>query len=258
LGFTVKREEPVNVTNYNIVKSKVKKIINNWRRFGLTLLGRITVVKSLVLLHISFVGSILEPPADWVCTVTEIIEKFVLGPEHISKTKLYSSAKKGGLGLICIEKYITSQQCAWFKKCMAGINDSWKYDLYKKTEGLKKSIPILSGSGPVDTIINATFKCRLAHSLIGNNFLRAPIVDNKIFTYGREKLTLNENFLRTNLGVPIQSLYNICWDDLVDDQNNLLDIGILSRKMSFNVTRETYIILRQTFTSAKKKILQGR
>jgi hypothetical protein len=39
----------------------------------------------------------------------------------------------------------------------------------------------------------------------------------------------------------------------VDDQNNLLDIGILSRKMSFNVTRETYIILRQTFTSAKKK-----
>jgi hypothetical protein len=121
LGFTVKREELVNVTNYNIVKTKVKKIINNWRRFGLTLLGRITVVKSLVLPHISFVGSILEPPADWVCTVTEIIEKFVLGPERISKTKLYASAKKGGLGLICIEKYIISQQCAWFKKCMPGL-----------------------------------------------------------------------------------------------------------------------------------------
>jgi hypothetical protein len=75
LGFTVKQNEPVNVTNYNIVKIKVKRIINNWKRFGLTLLGRITVVKSLVLPHVSFVGSILEPPADWVNSVTEIIEK---------------------------------------------------------------------------------------------------------------------------------------------------------------------------------------
>jgi hypothetical protein len=101
------------------------------------------------------VGSILEPPADWFNNVTEIVEKFVLGPERISKTKLYVSTKKEGLGLICIEKYIISQQCAWLKKCSAGINDTWKYDLYKKTEGLKKFVPVISRSGPVDTIVNA-------------------------------------------------------------------------------------------------------
>jgi hypothetical protein len=91
LGFTVKQNEPVNVTNYKI---KIKRINNNWRRFGLTLLGRITVVKSLVLPHVSFLGSILEPPADWVNSITEIIEKFVLGPERISKSKLQGAAGK--------------------------------------------------------------------------------------------------------------------------------------------------------------------
>jgi hypothetical protein len=116
------------------------------------------------------VGSILEPPADWVNSVTEIIEKFVLGPERISKSKLYAITKKGGLGLICIEKYILSQQCAWLKKCAAGINDNWKYDLYIKTEGLKKFVTMPLKSGPVDTIINAISKCTLAHSLVGNNF----------------------------------------------------------------------------------------
>jgi hypothetical protein len=236
LGFTVKQNEPVNVTNYNIVKIKVKRIINNWRRFGLTLLGRIMVVKSLVLPHVSFVGSILEPPADWVNSVTKIIEKFVLGPERISKAKLYASTKKGGLGLICIEKYILSQQCAWLKKCAAGINDNWKYDLYTKTEGLKKFVTMPLKSGPVDTIINPISKCTLAHSLVGNNFLRVPIVNNEIFTFGRAQHNLTEEFLSTNLGLSGQTLYKICWDDLVTDEKNLLDIGFLGRKISFNVT----------------------
>jgi hypothetical protein len=181
--------------------------------------------------HVSFVGSILEPPADWVNSVTEIIEKFVLGSERISKSKLYASTKKGGLGLICIEKYILSQQCAWLKKCAVGINDNWKYDLYSKTEGLTRFVPIPSKTGPVDTIINAINKCTLAHSLVGNNFLLAPLVNNELFTFGRAQQNLTEDFLSTNLGISGQNLLKICWEDLVTDDKHLLDIESLRRKI---------------------------
>jgi hypothetical protein len=64
---------------------------------------------------------------------------------------------------------------------------------------------------------------------------------------------LTEEFLSTNLGLSGQTLYKICWDDLVTDEKNLLDIGSLGRKILFNVTRETHIILRQAFTRARKK-----
>jgi hypothetical protein len=62
LGITIKSGEPVNVTNYNMVWEKIGKIMNYWSRFGLSMLGRITVIKTLILPHLSFIGCILEPP----------------------------------------------------------------------------------------------------------------------------------------------------------------------------------------------------
>jgi hypothetical protein len=72
-----------------------------------------------VLPHISFVGSVLDPPEGWTENVSEIIEKFVLGTEKVAKIKIYTSSEKGGLGLIPIREYILSQQCAWLKKSNA-------------------------------------------------------------------------------------------------------------------------------------------
>jgi hypothetical protein len=110
-----------------------------------------------------------------------------------------------------------------------------------------------SKTGPVDTIIKSINKCILAYSSFGNNFLLAPLANNELFTYGRGQQNLSEDFLSTILGITGQNLLKICWEDLVTDEKYLLDIESLRRKFSFNVTRETYIILRQAYTNARKK-----
>jgi hypothetical protein len=49
------------------------------------MLGRITVFKTLILPHISFIGSILEPPEGWIEDITGRVEKFVLKNNRIAK-----------------------------------------------------------------------------------------------------------------------------------------------------------------------------
>jgi Reverse transcriptase (RNA-dependent DNA polymerase) len=79
LGFTFGNSNNIINKNFDTVSKKVKKIINYWNRFGLSIVGRITVIKSLVMPHIGFVGSILEPPENWISDTENIILKFAAG-----------------------------------------------------------------------------------------------------------------------------------------------------------------------------------
>jgi hypothetical protein len=230
LGFTIRKNESINVTNYGVVKNKIRRIINNWNRYGLTLSGKITVVKSLVLPHISFVGSVLEPPEGWTDNVSEIIEKFVLGTEKVAKLKIYTSAEKRGLGLIPIREFILSQQCAWFKKAMLGTDDIWKYDLRQAMENFEKFFGHNVEIGPVNTIIRAAGKCLLQYSI---KFpLGAPILNNPAFWYGsnNNKTLFSDQFLEDRLGLHDTQKFRLKWKDLADPVNNLLPLESLREK----------------------------
>jgi hypothetical protein len=85
----------VNVTNYNLVWEKIGRIMNYWSRFGLSMLGQITVIKTLILPHLSFIGCILEPPANWLEKVTVKIEKFVLNRQKLCKGENILTGRRG-------------------------------------------------------------------------------------------------------------------------------------------------------------------
>jgi hypothetical protein len=253
LGFCIRKNECLNVSNYDIVKSKIRKIINNWNRYGLTLSGKITVIKTLVLPHISFVGSVLEPPEGWVETISETIEKFVLGTEKFAKIKIYTSAEKGGLGLIPIREYILSQQCAWLKKAMLGTDDIWKYEIRTLTENFTKFFGHSEESGPVHTITRAAGNCLINHSV---KFpLGAPIINNPAFWYGtnNNRLLFNDNFFEDLLGVHGGRKYGLKWKDLTDPENNLLTLEHMREFFGHRISTETYNKIRLGFNGAKRR-----
>jgi hypothetical protein len=252
LGFSIKKNECMNVTNYEIVKSKIRRIINNWNRYGLTLGGKITVIKTLVLPHISFVGSVLEPPEGWVERISEIIEKFVLGTEKFAKIKIYTNSEKGGLGLIPIREYILSQQCAWLKKAMLGTDDIWKYELRTVTENFTKFFVHSAESGPVYTIIRAAGNCLASHSV---KFpLGAPILNNPAFWHGVNinRIIFNDQFFEDRLGLHGGLKYGLKWKDLTDPENNLLPLESLREIFGHRISTDTYNKLKQGLNGAKK------
>jgi hypothetical protein len=87
------------------------------------MIGRITVIKTLILPHVGFVSTILRPPGHWAEKLNNACENFVLGAEKVAKTKLYLTPKMGGLGLINMEDFIKALKCSWFKKAILGTND---------------------------------------------------------------------------------------------------------------------------------------
>ena len=53
-------EPPFGAKNYELVHTKVDKLISKWQCYKLTIIGRITITKSLLLCHYTYVGSVLD------------------------------------------------------------------------------------------------------------------------------------------------------------------------------------------------------
>jgi hypothetical protein len=86
LGFTIVNNwESILEKNLTNLAKKISNIINYWKRYGLSMIGRIRVFKSLILPHINFVCTVLTPPDEWFDNMEKIIEKFVLGHETFAK-----------------------------------------------------------------------------------------------------------------------------------------------------------------------------
>jgi hypothetical protein len=124
LGFLISNCKDNQKLNFTKATEKINKIINYWKRFDLSMIGRITVIKTLILPQVAFIGTILNPPDNWAEKLNNVCEKFVLGSEKISKTKLYIPPKFGVIGLINIGDFLTALKCTWLKKALLSTDDN--------------------------------------------------------------------------------------------------------------------------------------
>ena len=63
--------------NFAPIKGKIQSIIRFWERFYLSLPGKITVYKTLLLPQLNYIGSILMPIENWIQDISGIMEQFV-------------------------------------------------------------------------------------------------------------------------------------------------------------------------------------
>jgi hypothetical protein len=146
LGFLISNCKDNQKLNFTKATEKINKIINYWKRFDLSMIGRITVIKTLILPQVAFIGTILNPPDNWAEKLNNVCEKFVLGSEKISKTKLYIPPKFGGIGLINIGDFLTALKCTWLKKALLSTDDNWKITIRSVTDNFVNFANILGSS----------------------------------------------------------------------------------------------------------------
>jgi hypothetical protein len=182
LGFYISNTEDNQILNFTETSGKITKIINYWKRFDLSMTGRITVIKTLILPHVGFVSTILRPPGQWAAKLNNVCENFVLGTEKVAKTKLYLTPKMGGLGLINMEDFIRALKCSWFKKAILGTNDNWKITLRTVTENFSNLHLVdttkLECGEVLQNILEAVQFFIKKWDATENNFLTANIVGN--------------------------------------------------------------------------------
>ena len=106
---------------YNLLPKlcELSNCLKRWSHRKLTLMGKITVVKTFALpkLIYPFTG-LSDPTKQIINKLNSEIFSFIWDskPDKIQRTRLYQDYKNGGLRLISLEHFIYSLKASWLKR----------------------------------------------------------------------------------------------------------------------------------------------
>jgi len=250
LGFILRNDETMVASNYEKIRTKITNIIRFWERFNLTVPGKITIYKTLLLPHINYVASILTPDNFYLHALEEIFEKFVCKGINIGRSKIYSSVNQGGLGLFKLDNFISALQCSWIRRAKV-VNDNWKFTLRNLGRG-----DVLRPIDPKNNSIGIALRNIL---LSYEKFL------DKFYTYQRnflfDKLYLNSRY-KTRDGLLLDlnffemdsedNVKNLTWNNCLVN-GEFADINQFAYITGITLNRLKYNFLSGTYRKLRKK-----
>jgi hypothetical protein len=198
LGTLIKNCSPCFVNNEDIIIQKIRKVANHWKRFNLSLPGRISIAKTFLYSQINCQGCFIPFNANKLSIMGSEIEEYVAGKLKIAKHRFYEPLENGGIGLFNLKNFLASQCCTWLKRAYTP-NDLWKKELFRFSNGsifnLRKK-NFNKSLNPVLYHIADCFETFLCKFTVKNeNFLESCIFENPCLTFdvGRS-FYLKENF----------------------------------------------------------------
>ena len=118
IQFSVDLHNIVDI-NYNLLIPKIIAMVQQWKRRVLTPIGRITVIKSLLIPKLNHLFiSLPNPKKETISYLNKTIFEF-LWKSKIDKVKrsvITQDYSSGGLKMVDINNFITSLKCSWIKR----------------------------------------------------------------------------------------------------------------------------------------------
>ena len=129
--------------NYNEKFEKVKEILRCWKYRRLTLLGKITVIKSLVVSQLVYLLSPLRSNYRILNEINDLLYTFLWNGkgDKIKRKLMINDLSVGGLKMIDICSFNKSLKTTWIKKYLDNNNKGkWKifFDIALKNYGCQK------------------------------------------------------------------------------------------------------------------------
>jgi hypothetical protein len=137
--------------NFMDKAKKFKRILDMWQQRDLSLIGKITILKSLAFSKIIYQCGMLTIPPDFLDNINELAYNFVWSnkPNKIKRNTLISDYVKGGLKMLDIYSFVKAQKAMWTKRLLSPEQGSWK------------ALPMLYLS---NLLGKDTFKCNLNYT----------------------------------------------------------------------------------------------
>jgi hypothetical protein len=174
--------------NFVGIHDSIKKTIGYWKRYNLTLPGRINVAKSLLVSLINYLGCFIMPEANTLNGIQKSIDDFVIDKLKVARNRLYLPVDVGGLGCFKLDEFLTAQQCVWVIRAARSCRDNWRVNLriYSYGNALSfswrnvdpNSNPVLFGLG------KAWEKLRVNHDSTNENYRFATVLFNPMIFQG--------------------------------------------------------------------------
>ena len=126
--FSSSKEEAV-VLNYQEKKEKVSKILSCWQLRRLTLLGKVTVIKSLAASQLVYIMSSLPSSQSYLKEIHQLLYNFLWDGrgDKIKRSVMLNEYKDGGLKMLDIRSFNYALKSKWVKKYLDDNNQAkWK------------------------------------------------------------------------------------------------------------------------------------
>ena len=171
--------------NIDACISKMNKIANFWQLLNPSLPGRINLAKTYLYPQIAYPCAIIQPTQTQLNEMEDIIFKFVKQREIVSRSKIFSERKSGGLGLPLPLHYIQSLDILLFKKGLH-ISDTWTHELFfhcnNKDRFFFTKIPDIKYNPIISRIISNYIKFSESFWTKHGNILDIRVFNNHKFT----------------------------------------------------------------------------
>ena len=102
--------------NFENKPYETRKIINRWMKRIITPLGRLAIIKSLLISKLNYLFLLLpNPPEDFMKELKQILFEFLWSgkPDKINRSVACQSIEEGGLGMIDVFEYINALKLKW-------------------------------------------------------------------------------------------------------------------------------------------------
>jgi hypothetical protein len=262
LGFKFSQNQNIAELNFADLREKIRKTANFWIPFILSLPGKITISKSLILPLFNYYASILTFNKACLLELQTIIENFVVRGLNISKEKIYSSIQNGGLNLFKLEDFASALHCAWIKRVLTLQHDNWRNVLFSisangifyvqeyDTDNLG---PVLKG------ICSSFIRFRNVFGTVGNNFLRIPMLNNPYFFYKQNRQCENFNlafFEGVGRAGGQKQLEVLSWSDFINDNYTFRSREEITAATGLVFDPEKYEQLKKGYKNATKNFFK--
>jgi len=250
----------VNV-NYNTTMQAIAKQIHHWSKRFLTVLGRIVVVKTLLLPKLNHLVLSLPTPDDsFISDINSKFYHFIWGgkTDRISRNQMALASNRGGTSMVQFESFAKALKITWIRRLFMYDNNNKVYNLFKV------NIPNCN----FDYSSHCYWKNIIdnCHNMFWKNVISAWMdLTLLIAPKNREQVLSSSIWHNDNIKVGHKSVLYVNWDkhgikyvnDLVAPDGEFLSLYDIQNKFDVKINFLHYYGIKQAISKSFSNLLKN-
>ena len=256
--FSIDTQETLNLNLLERIKA-IATLINIWKGRRLSLKGKITILRTLILPQVQFLFSMIEIPETILKQLDKIFFDYLWDnkPSKIKRSTIIGPIEQGGLAMIDVHEIHTAAKCSWIRRLHDSTNSKWKNSFLNlmnlEIHMFNKNLDIKMVNKCKTEFHKQTLSSWIkihciepkTYTDITNQFL----VFNKILSINKKSIT--PSFFKCNNP---NNVNNIRILNMLSAQNTFLSLHDFNLKNCTKITILQYNALKSCIPKAWKKV----
>jgi hypothetical protein len=231
-----------------------------WAQRDLSLIGKITILKSLAFSMLTYQCCSLNIPDKFIDEINDLAFKFLWSnkPDKIKRKTIIADYEQGGLKMLDLKSFVSAQKVMWVRRLCKNGNGSWQaYPYYE----LNKLIGINSFKCTLNVKKNPNIN-KFYWSIIQNwnEVIDLNKDDMDVFDIRKQYIWLNKHIRINNCEIKWKNWiqHKICMiHDIIDNEGKFLEIQDIERIYDYKCDVMQYNSLKDAIPRSWRDLLKS-